>query len=231
MQEIATQIKNDQNLLGVEDKIVPVKEIFRLQDDQEIAEAEKIYLTQQIKNPYKAIILAASRGKLLGKLTEEIPKTLIKVGKYTILESIVNHLHEFEIKDITVVAGFKKEKISVPNLNVVANDDYESTGQLMSLSKAIDKLDGDTLIVFGDILFKKHVLRFALEDPEDVVIVVDSNFDTQKKYTSDFVKATEADNQSFFGRDAYVTSVQFCQPDREFQGEWIGVMKLGAKAV
>ena len=230
MQEIASQIKGDENLLGVEDKIVPVKEIFRLQDDQEIAEAEKRYLTKQIKAPYKSVILAASRGKLLDKLTEDIPKTLLRVGKYSILERIINHLHEFEIKDIIAVAGFKKEKIVFPNLKVVANDDFESTGQLVSLSKAIDELDGDTLIIFGDILFKKHVLQFALEDPEDVVIVVDSHFDPGKKYTSDFVTATESDTQSFFGEDAYVTSVKFSEPTKEFQGEWIGIMKLSGNA-
>ena len=230
MQEIAGQIKNDENLLGVEDNIVPVKEIFRLQDDEEIAEAEKRYLTKQIKNSYNAVILAASRGMLLGKLTEEIPKTLIKVGRYTILDRIINRLHEFEIKDITVVAGFQKEKIVIPNIKVVPNDDYESTGQLMSLAKALDKLKGDTLIVFGDILFKKHILQFALEDPEEVVLIVDSNFDPQKKYTSDFVKATEPDTQSFFGEDSYATSVEFGEPDSAYQGEWIGVMKLGPQA-
>ena len=230
MQEIAGQIKNDENLMGVEDIIVPVKEIFRLQDDEEIAEAEKIYLTKQIKNPYNAIILAASRGKLLGKLTEEIPKTLIKVGRYTILDRIINHLHEFEIKDITVVAGFNKEKIVVPNVKVVANDDFESTGQLISLAKAADKLEGDTLIVFGDILFKKHILQFALEDPEEVVLIVDSNFDARKKYRSDFVTATESDSQSFFGKDAYATHVEFGEPHTAYQGEWVGVMKLGPNA-
>ena len=40
MQEIARQIHQEENLLSVEDSVVPVKEIFRLQDDQEIAEAE-----------------------------------------------------------------------------------------------------------------------------------------------------------------------------------------------
>ena len=43
MQETAGQIFKDQSLVNVEDKIAPVKEIFRLQNDEELIEAEKKY--------------------------------------------------------------------------------------------------------------------------------------------------------------------------------------------
>jgi phosphoenolpyruvate phosphomutase len=44
MQEAAAQIATDRGLRGVEDKIVPVKEIFRLQDTAELTAAESRYL-------------------------------------------------------------------------------------------------------------------------------------------------------------------------------------------
>ena len=44
MQQTAAQIHADQSLLAVEDQIVPVKEIFRLQNAAELKEAEKRYL-------------------------------------------------------------------------------------------------------------------------------------------------------------------------------------------
>ena len=34
----------------------------------------------------KIVILCGGRGKRLGKLTEKIPKPLVKVGKHTIIE-------------------------------------------------------------------------------------------------------------------------------------------------
>lgn len=230
MQEIAKQIHSDENLLNVEDVVVPVKEVFRLQDDQEIAEAEKRYLSTQAKDRYNAVILAATQGKQLGHLTDEIPKTMIKIGKETILGRIVNHLNEFEVKDITVVAGYNKERIDLPNLNIVANDQYETSGQMVSLSKAVEKMDLPTLVIFGDILFKKHILQFAIEDTEDVVIVVDSKINPKNNSLSDFVVATEADSQSYFGKDAFVEKIDFVQPDAKYNGEWIGVMKLSQKA-
>jgi phosphoenolpyruvate phosphomutase len=230
MQEVAGQIHADENLLTVEDMIVPVKEIFRLQDDQEIADAEKRYLSQQAKNPIKAIVLAATRGKLLGHLTGDIPKTMLKIGKKSILERTVSHLNEYEIKNITVVAGYKAEAINLPNLNVVVNEQYDETGQMSSLAAAADQLDQSTLIIFGDILFKKYILQFAIEDPEDVVIVVDSNVDRSSTVESDFVVATEPNHQSYFAEESYANKIAFTTADDSHNGEFIGVMKLSPKA-
>jgi phosphoenolpyruvate phosphomutase len=230
MQEVAKQIHTDENLLSVEDMIVPVKEIFRLQDDQEIAEAEKRYLSQQAKNPLKALILAASRGKALGHLTGDIPKTMLKIGKKSILERIVSQLNEHEIKDITVIAGYKAEAITLPNLNKVVNDQYDTTGQLVSLSKAVDHLDQSTLIIFGDILFKKYILQFAIDDPADVVVIVDSKIDLESTIPSDYLTATEPDRQSYFSEESYVEHMTLTTPDKNHAGEFIGVMKLSPEA-
>jgi len=230
MQEVAKQVFKDENLLSVEDMIVPVKEIFRLQDDQEIAEAEKRYLSQQATNPFKAVVLAATRGKALGHLTGDIPKTMLKIGKKSLLERIVSHLNEYDIKNITVVAGYKADAINLPNLNVVVNEGYENTGQLVSLSKAAEQLDESTLIMFGDILLKKYILQFAIEDPADVVIIVDSKIDFESTIESDYVTATEPDRQSYFAEESYVEQMEFTTPDKKHAGEFIGVMKLSPEA-
>ncbi|MBU3916420.1 phosphoenolpyruvate mutase [bacterium] len=230
MQDITKQIHTEENLLSVEDVIVPVKEVFRLQDDQEIAEAEKRYLSSFARKPMGSIILAATRGKQLGHLTEDQPKTMLKIGKESILSRMINQLHENEIKDIAVIAGYQHEKIDFPNLTKIVNDDYETSGQMVSLSKAVDKLNQTTLLLFGDILFKKYILRFAIDDPEDIVIIVDSKPVSQGDRLSDYVIATEADSQSYFGEDAFATQIDLAKPDSKYNGEWIGVMKLSEKA-
>jgi phosphoenolpyruvate phosphomutase len=228
MQEIAGQIYQDQHLMNVEDKVVPVKEIFRLQDDKEIAEAEKRYLKNRGKDTPNAIILAATQGKALGDLTSNLPKTMLKIGKISILENIINNLNHFEIKDISVVGGYKHEKIDLPNLNLAINEKYADSGQMVSLSKVKDKLSGSVILLFGDILFKRHIIQFALDDNADVVLIVDS--DVQKKSgNSDFVLATTPDKRSVFGEEAFVKKVEFGAYESKYQGEWIGVMKLSAR--
>lgn len=230
MQETAKQVFNEQCLHSVEDTIVPVKELFRLQDDQELVEAEKRYLSRESDSSTSAIILAVSQGKPLGSLTKDIPKSMLKAGKKTILDRIVDQLKDHDINDITIVAGYKNDKIVFPDLKIVKNEEHETTGQLTSLLKAFDSLKQTTLIIFGDIIFKKYILQLVLDDSEDVVIVVDSNLNLENTNKSDYVKATKKDNQSVFDNDSYVKTIEFDKSGSEYDGEWIGIMKLSPKA-
>ncbi|MGR3179143.1 MAG: phosphoenolpyruvate mutase [Candidatus Anammoxibacter sp.] len=230
MQETAKQIFNDQCLHSVEDTIVPVKELFRLQDDQELVEAEKKYLSHDHDPSINAIILAVSQGKPLGNLTKDIPKSMLKAGKKTILGRIVDQLKEHNINDVTIVAGFKKDKIAFPDLKIVNNEEHETTGQLTSLLKAVNSLKKETLLIFGDIIFKKYILQLVLDDSEDVVIIVDSNTKAKNNHKSDFVKATKKDNQSVFNNESYVKNIEFVKPGNKYDGEWIGILKLSKKA-
>jgi len=47
MQDTSSTIFNEQSLVNVEPKVVPVKELFRIQNDKELVEAEKLYLPQK----------------------------------------------------------------------------------------------------------------------------------------------------------------------------------------
>lgn len=232
MQEITQQIYQEQNLLNVEDSIVPIKEVFRLQNDKELALAEEHYLRPKSGNQRSAIILASTRGEQLGKLTQSIPKTMIKIGKKSILERAIEHLNEYHINNISVVAGYKREAINLPNLKIIGNDDYETTGEMVSLSKAIDTAQGESIILFGDILFKKYFLSIILDDPADIVIIVDSLFSRKKNYQSDFVYVYQVEGASFFPEDNYhLKKIFFDQPRSEYYGEWIGMVKLTSKGV
>ena len=53
--------------MSVEDTIAPVAEVFRLQGEKELEEAEKLYLPQRGADN-QAIVLAAARGEELGEL-------------------------------------------------------------------------------------------------------------------------------------------------------------------
>lgn len=50
----------------------------------------------------RAIILAAGKGKRLGKLTKSIPKPMLKIGKIPILEHNIEWLRNYGIKDIYI---------------------------------------------------------------------------------------------------------------------------------
>ena len=44
MQKVTKQIYSDKSLVNIEKNVVSVKEVFRLQNDKELSQAEKIYL-------------------------------------------------------------------------------------------------------------------------------------------------------------------------------------------
>ena len=57
------------------------------------------------------------------------------------------------INDVSVVRGYKKEKINFPSLEYFDNDKFESTGEASSLFCAKNKLKDNCIVSYGDILF------------------------------------------------------------------------------
>jgi phosphoenolpyruvate phosphomutase len=231
MQETAKQIFIDENLMNVEDNIVPVKEVFRLQNDQELAEAEKLYFHKNGEK--KAIILAASRGKELGELTANKPKALLNVNGQPILKQTIDKLRNFGVEEINVVRGYKKESFPELGCNYIDNDDYSKTGELASLFKAKDHIDGNLTIGYGDIIFKSYILNMMEESPRDITIVVDSKMSNRdSQYVGDFVFCNRENTKIFGEESALVLKTKLQQRDESEEtphGEWIGLVRTSAK--
>ena len=155
MQKTARTLKEDEHLLSIEDKVAPLSEIFRLQNAAELQDAEDRYLPKGAENTV-AMVLAASRGKELGELTEQQPKTMVHIQGTPILSRIVDAYNAVGIKDIVVVRGYKKEAVNLPNLTYVDNDDYADTGELDSLLKAL-QLPERTRAEHGHLLRRRAV--------------------------------------------------------------------------
>ncbi|MDO8508452.1 MAG: nucleotidyltransferase family protein [Nanoarchaeota archaeon] len=57
------------------------------------------------------ILLAGGRGSRLGKVTANIPKPLVRVGKYSLLEHNLFYLRDFGIKNLIISIGYKGNAI------------------------------------------------------------------------------------------------------------------------
>ena len=231
MQNTAKQIFEEKSLINIEDKVVSVKEIFRLQNDQELEEAERRYF--QKNNDTNAIILAASRGKELGDLTNDRPKTLLKVGGTTILKQAIDKIKNFGINNVTVVRGYKKEVFPDLGCSYIDNNQYETTGELHSLMLAKSSIKGDVVIGYGDIVFKSYILNLMAESKTDITIVVDSKTDERKDdYTGDFVHCTNPNLKKFGMENPKLLSTKLGKKSEfgsETHGEWVGLLKANAK--
>lgn len=116
MQATADTFCREQNLLTTEDRVAPLREVFRLQGADELEEAEQLYLPRRMQGT-RAIVLAASRGTELGELTRNRPKAMVGIVGRSLLSRLVETYNQAGIKRITVVRGYRKEAVDLPNLD------------------------------------------------------------------------------------------------------------------
>ena len=172
MRQVSRTIRESESLVAVEEEIAPVREVFALTGQAELAQAEARYLAAT--GGQRAILLAASRGEQLGPLTERRPKCMIDVRGEPLLQRLVRTLNQSGLRDVTVVRGYRKEAIDLAGIEAVDNDRYGETGEAASLACAFSRLYGPCVVSYGDILFRRHVLDGLLDAEGDIVTVVDA---------------------------------------------------------
>ncbi|PCJ58663.1 MAG: phosphoenolpyruvate mutase [Rhodospirillaceae bacterium] len=237
MRSISKQIYESKSLVNVEDSIAPVKDVFALSGQTELAEAERRYLPQKGKNA-RAIILAATRGESLGPLTEDRPKCMIDIRGKSLLRTMLATIHESGIRNVTVVSGYCEETIDVPMIDLRPNADFATTGEVASLACASDQLeDGPCLISYGDILYRSYILDQLQESDADITVVADALWkerQTQKR-SRDFVHCDQPFHPDYLeGDTAQLLHVGTEISDDDITGEWVGLALLspvGAKIV
>lgn len=232
MQQVTRRIFEEQSLIRVESEIATVNEIFRLQGAGALEEAEKRYLPSAHRMPH-AVVLAASRGVELGELTLDRPKAMVQAGSAPILGHIVAAYNASGIKDITVVRGYQKAAVNLPNLTFVDNDDYATTGELFSLQKGLSALADDShgvIVSYGDVLFRKYVPEILHETTDSLAIMVDTDWRASANHNrvADYVQGSLPYSRQFYGREATLTRVAADLPESDIHGEWMGFLKIGA---
>jgi phosphoenolpyruvate phosphomutase len=232
MQKTARTLREQEHLLSIEDKVAPVSEIFRLQNAAELQEAEDRYLPRGAENTC-AIVLAASRGEELRELTEHQPKTMVKIQGTPILSHIVDTYNAVGIKDITVVRGYKKEAVTLPNLTYFDNDEFAETGELYSLGKAMRARKGsvkDMIVSYGDVLFNKYIPQALCQETEDFVIFVDSDWQNQSSYDrlGGFAECSLPNSKKAFNAKIYLKQLGGSVSTQSTHGVWMGFLKMSA---
>ncbi len=232
MQRTAKQIYAEQNLLSIEDKVAGVDEVFRLQGAQELKEAEKRYLPSAEKAPC-AVILAASRGKELGTLTEDKPKVMIDIRGKPLLSHIAETYNSVGIKKLVVVRGYMKHAVDLPGLDYVDNDRHENTGELVSLKQALDYLEDpgtDLVISYGDVIFNKYILYLLEEPGEDFVVTVDADWHNSRNAgrETDWAFCSHPNSRDTFSTNVRLKRIGDNIQEHNIHGEWMGFLKVSA---
>ena len=104
------------------------------------------------------IVLASGRGSRLKKLTEKIPKCLVRVRSKTIIDYISKNFKKFN--QTIILTGYKSNLINKKfiNLKKVKHEKYMSTNMVYSLFCAKKFIKQDVIISYSDIIFDHQII-------------------------------------------------------------------------
>ncbi len=181
-----------------------------------------------LKNKTKVLIVAAGLGSRLKKHTEELPKCMLDFGGKTLLQRQIDAYKQNGIKDISLIKGYKKNKINYKGIKYFSNTDFKNNNILNSIFYAEKIINGNIIISYSDILFEPFVVKRALESNHDISIVVDIDwrgyYVNRKEHP-----ITEAENVIFNSDNEVVKIGKINTGRNDVHGEFIGMLKLSNK--
>lgn len=139
----------------------------------------------------KAIVIAAGPSNRLMPLTKDIPKCLLEINGKPILHNIIELFQKNGINDISIIKGYNKDKINLPNITYFENNDFLNNNILHSLMFARPKLEEaiktneDIIISYSDIWYNDYVVKALLESKEPISSIVDTDWESYYKGRTD----------------------------------------------
>ncbi len=172
-----------------------------------------------------SIILAAGEGKRLLPLTTNSPKCMIKLFGKSLLERQITTYYSCDITDITVVTGYKNDKINLEGINIVQNKKFDTTNMVETLFCARKNLLNSTIISYGDIIFQKNILEKLIESTHDISVVID--LDWKKYWDLRFDNPLDDAESLIVNSNGFITDIgQKTQNFGNIQAQYIGLMKF-----
>ena len=189
--------------------------------DEEISDLE---LTIN-KSKTKALIVAAGLGSRLKKHTENIPKCMLDFGGKTLLQRQLLSYKQNGVDDISLIRGYKKNKINYKGIKYFDNTDYKNNNILNSIFYGEKVINGNIIISYSDILFEPFVVKRAMEADHDISVIVDVDW---KHYYIDRKDhpLSEAENVIFNSNNEVIKIGKIASEKEEVHGEFIGMIKL-----
>lgn len=109
----------------------------------------------------KIVILAAGIGSRLGNPFPK-PLTPLSNGKRIMQQQVENLVQYYDVNNIMVVVGFKKDLImeEYPDLSFIYNPEFDRTNTSKSLLRALYKSRGENVLwLNGDVVFDAAILK------------------------------------------------------------------------
>jgi glucose-1-phosphate thymidylyltransferase len=126
----------------------------------------------------QAVILAAGEGQRLRPFTVNKPKVMLSIADKPILQYVVEALAQNGIRDIVIVAGYRREQIfdylgtgEQLGVNIVYQVQEKQLGTAHALAQAKDVIGKEFLVLPGDNLIQADTIaQFVNMNPNAVLV-------------------------------------------------------------
>lgn len=162
------------------------------------------------------VILSGGYGKRLREKIKDIPKTMALVNGKPLLEHTFEHIEQFDVKNIILAVGYKKEYIKkyfknkFKDINIIYSEEEKPLGTGGAIKKALQySKEEDVVIMNGDIYAKVNLVELmkdhiASKRPVTITLKEMENIDRFGIVEIDEQKAITAFKEKAFCKKGYV---------------------------
>jgi choline kinase len=140
------------------------------------------YINMPNRSIRRAIILAAGMNLRLRKIISA-PKTLLRIGEYTLLERILHSCTLVKISQIVIVVGYKSEEIerylkesdtySNFGIRTIHNPEYENKNNILSFWLARKEMNEPFVLFNSDVLFHENIISLLINGNAQSALMID----------------------------------------------------------
>ena len=116
------------------------------------------------------IILSGGLGTRLKEVVNDRPKIMAELNGKPFLENTLDELQKFQIKNVILAVGYKKEYIEnyfnnkYKDINIIYSEETEPLGTGGAIKKALEKTnESDVIVMNGDVYHKVNLYKLMNE--------------------------------------------------------------------
>ena len=178
----------------------------------------------------KGLILAAGRGRRMGKITSNSHKCLVEVHGFKLLDLQISAMLKAGINEIGIVTGYNSHLLKKDSIiRYFHNENWANTNMVSSLSVAKDWLNKyNCVISYSDIFYSHTAIESLLKEESNISITYDMNWKSLwEKRFQDPLK----DAESFsINKDSILLSIGKKEKNIEkIKGQFMGLIYFKPK--
>ena len=189
MLETAQLISQSKRSLEADQNISSVKEVFSAVGYDKILERDKEKAPE-----IEALITSAGNHQING-----IQRSLNSISGRPLISHQIETFKKVGIEKLNITVNNLSdfESFSDNNINLIETKNTEVNQMLDSIMLGLEKIEGPSIIAYGDILFNSKIISDLLTNDSDIVIAADSSYKYHKHEVDKKLELVEYKDNSF----------------------------------